>query len=433
MKRICMFISVLILQFPVLVLAQEILTLEDSVKLVTEKSYSIRSADAEVSARQGDLSQSTAWPNPNVELNVNEKLGIQDNSGGNDLSEISISQPIPLGRLSRQQKESNAKLQMAKQNLAYQRLLQEAETARRFHLLQLKTSKLDLAQEQLKFAKDYQKNSSNSNKNKKDNDTLVRYLTPLEQKRLNIILATSEQEVDSVEGEYGEALSGLKTLLQLSVDSSYKTDELRPVQFTETLEDLVNMQKEYHPAIKALQYQQEAANAGISLAWGELFPDPSLTVFRETDSFNEGRQDFYGVTINFQIPIWDFKRGSISKAKHEAEKVKYDLKTIEQELQAKLHQSYLHLERLVKQAEHYKTNVLVPANEVLKLTQAGFDVGEVDVLALVDANNTYFDARKNYLELLYAASLESLEVRLAAGTSLLDNKDFNSNNSVGGK
>jgi cobalt-zinc-cadmium efflux system outer membrane protein len=424
MKRI--FTFVFILQFPVLVFAQEIWTLEDSVKYVMERSYSVSSAGAEVSARQGDLSQAGAWPNPSVELNVNEKLGLQDNSGGNDLTEISINQPIPLGRLSRQKKESKAKLQAAQQNFSYQQLLLETETARRFHSIQLKAAKLDLAQEQLKFSKEYQKNDPNHSKEK-----VVRYLTPLEQKRLNIIFATSDQEVLSAEGEYSEELYGLRTLLQLSPDAPYKTAELNPVQLTETLEDLISKQKERHPAIKAFRYQQEAADAGISLAWGELFPDPSVKVFRETDTFDDGRQAFYGVAINFQIPIWDFKRGSISKAKHEAEKVKYDLKTIEQEFQVRLHQGYLHLARLVKQAEQYKTNVLIPSQEVLELTKSGFDVGEVDLLNFIDANKTYFEARKNYLELLYEASIEFAEVRLAAGISLLDHRDFNS--SIGGK
>jgi outer membrane protein TolC len=91
----------------------------------------------------------------------------------------------------------------------------------------------------------------------------------------------------------------------------------------------------------------------------------------------------------------------------------------------------LHLARLVKQAEQYKTNVLIPSQEVLELTKSGFDVGEVDLLNFIDANKTYFEARKNYLELLYEASIEFAEVRLAAGISLLDHRDFNS--SIGGK
>ena len=353
---------------------------------------------------------------------------MQDHSGGTDLTEVSISQPIPLGRLSRQQKESKAKFQVAQQNFSYQQLLQENETAQRFHLVQLNTARLDLAQEQLEFSKEYQKNDSSNSKEK-----VVRYLSPLDQKRLNIIFAISDQEAVDAEGEYSEALFGLKKLMQLPSDTPYKVAELKLVQLIETLEDLVSMQKERHPAIKAFKFQQEAADAGIALAWGELFPDPSLRVFRETDIFDEGRKNFYGVEINFEIPIWDFKRGSIAKAKHEAEKVKYDLKTIQQEFDVRLHQSYLHLERLVKQAEQYKTNVLIPSEEVLKLTKLGFDVGEIDVLNFIDANKTYFDARKNYIELLYAASIEMAEVRLAAGISLLEPKDTNGSNSTGGK
>ncbi len=424
MKKIWMTILFLIMLFPVAGSAQEIWTLEDSIKQVLDHSYTLRSAGAEVATRQGELSQTGALPNPSVEFDVNKKLGMQDHSGGMDLTEVSVSQPIPLRYFS-QKKESKARFQIAQRNFSYQQLLQETETARRFHLVQLKTAQLDLAKEQLTFAKAYQKGDSNNK--------IVRYLTPLEAKRLNIVIANSDQEVVMAEGEYGDALLSLRTFLQLSADTSFKVVELQAVQFDETLENLIIIQNERHPAIKAFKYQQEAADAGISLAWRELFPDPSLGVYRETDTFDEGRKNFYGVTLSFQIPIWDFKRGSIAKAKHEAEKVKYDLKTIEQEFQVRLHQSHLHLSRLVKQAQQYKAGVLIPSQEVLELTKLGFEVGEVDVLALIDANKTYFDARKAYIELLYQASMESAQIRLAAGISLLDHKDFNSNNSKGGQ
>ncbi len=407
------YLLIFLIQFPAFVFAQEIWTLEDSVKQVLENSYNIRSAEAEVSARKGDLSQTEALPNPSLEFNVNKKLGIQDHSGGTDLTEVSISQPIPLSRFSRQ-RESKAKFQAAQQNFSYQQLLQETETARRFHWVQLKMAQSELAQEQLEFAKKYQKNDPNNK--------IVRYLKPLEQKRLNIVVASSGQEVVSTEGEYSEALLSLRTFLQLTADASYKTVELKPVQLTGALEDLISIQNERHPAIKAFKYQQEAADAGISLAWRDIFPDPSVSVYRETDTFDEGRKSFYGVAINFQIPIWDFKRGSIAKAKHEAEKVKYELKTIEQEFQLRLQQGYMHLIRLIAQVEQYKTNVLVPSKEVFELTKSGFDVGEVDVLTLIDANKTYFDARKGYIELLYEASMTSAELRLVTGVSILEHK-----------
>ena len=46
------------------------------------------------------------------------------------------------------------------------------------------------------------------------------------------------------------------------------------------------------------------------------------------------------------------------------------------------------------------------------------------MLALVDANNVYFDSKKHYLELMYGAWLESSELRLSAGVSLVDNENL---------
>ena len=130
------------------------------------------------------------------------------------------------------------------------------------------------------------------------------------------------------------------------------------------------------------------------------------------------------MAINFELPLWDQKKGSIVKAKAEAEKVKYDLQALKQELGSKVNKNYMHLNLLIEQIEHYKNQVLVPAQEVLDLTIKSFEVGEVDVLALVDANNVYFDSKKHYLELIYGAWLELAELRLSAGVSLVDNENL---------
>ena len=53
------------------------------------------------------------------------------------------------------------------------------------------------------------------------------------------------------------------------------------------------------------------------------------------------------------------------------------------------------------------------------MTRKAYAAGEVEILALIDANNTYFDANERYLELLQEAWMEAAELRLAAGRSLL--------------
>jgi cobalt-zinc-cadmium efflux system outer membrane protein len=400
---------------------QTVYTLESSIKRVLEVSPVIHAAAAEVAARNGDLSQAGAWPNPDVEVSGSNKLGIDDTTGGVDLTQVAVNQPIPLGRLSRQRKQAKAQLKMAEANLHYQQLLQEAEAAKQFHNLQLTTAKFHEAEEQLKFAEHYQKN-----KNNQKNDPLVRYLTPLEQKRLDIISAEANQALANTKGEYAEALSNFKALLQLPHDVPVEAVPLKSAELPESLEVLSELQEKNHPALKMAQYQVEAGHAGIALAKNELFQDPTFKLFGERDYLNDKRANFYGAGVTLQLPLWDRKNGSITKAKAEASKVEYDLQALKQQLKARLEQNRLHVGLLIEQAEHYQADILLPAKEMLELTQKGFLSGEVNVLSLVDANNTYFDATKRYQELLYGAWIELTELHLSSGQSwVVTNNNLN--------
>ncbi len=395
----------------------EVWTLENSVKKAIQVSPVVLAADAEIEARKGALSQAGAWPNPSIGLSGSQKLGIEDRRGGTDLTQFSVSQPIPLGRLSRQSKQAKAEFEASKHERTYEQLTQENVAARNFHTLQLAEVKLKLANEKLKFAQHYQKNAGGK-------DPLVRYLAPLERKRLDIIRETADQEVATAEGEYSEALSNFQTFLRLPIDSSLQTTELNPIDLPASLERLIDVQGASHAAIAASKYEKEAADAAISVARGKRFEDPTITFFREKDSLDGRRQNYSGVMLNVTVPLWNFKNGEVAQAKAEAKKAEYKLETQKQVLQSKLKQTHLHLANLIKQANHYRTKILVPAKEMFDLTKKGFGAGEVNILSLIDASDTYFDARKRYLELLYESYVEAAELRLAAGISILNHNEL---------
>jgi outer membrane protein, heavy metal efflux system len=406
-----------LLILPINAIGDEIWTLDKSVQYALERSPRVSASRAEVSSLEGALTQAGVWPNPELEISGSEKLGIEDGSGGSDFTEASISQPIPFGRLPRQQRETKARLAAGEHNLHYDMLLMEHEVSLRFHMLQLRATEYDLANKRLESAEQYQKND-------KSEDPLVRYLAPLEKKRLDIVKAVASQKVASAEGEYNEALSGLVGLLNLSQTSVFHLTKLQPLKYPRKLEDLLTIQKDNHPAIIAARFRQEAANAGIALAQGEIFEDPILTYFRERDFIGESRQDVDGLTLSVVMPIWDLKKGSIKKARSHAKKAEHDLRAIEQMLEINLRQSHLHLGHLIEQAEHYHTEILVPAKEIFELTNQAFKVGEVNVLSLVDANNVYFESLERYQELLYESAIEAADLRLAAGLSLINKEDL---------
>ena len=125
--------------------------------------------------------------------------------------------------------------------------------------------------------------------------------------------------------------------------------------------------------------------------------------------------------FNIQIPISDRKDTAASKATYKASQQRIELQLLKRELKINLNRSYTHLNHVIEQAVEYKKKVLKPAGKMLELTNKGFSSGELNILSLVDANNTYYKTRLTYLDLLYQARVELAEVKLFAGQLITDN------------
>jgi cobalt-zinc-cadmium efflux system outer membrane protein len=127
-----------------------------------------------------------------------------------------------------------------------------------------------------------------------------------------------------------------------------------------------------------------------------------------------------------------------SKATFKAGQQKIELQLMKRELKINLNRSYMHLNHVIEQAVEYKKKVLKPAGKMLELTDKGFTSGELNILSVVDANKTYFEAQLTYIDLLYQARVELSEVKLYAGQLITDTQvkstaSLNNNLSMGGQ
>jgi len=368
-------------------------------------------AQAAVNARQGALEQAGAWPNPQIELRADDKIGKDEGSGGTDFTQFAISQPLPLsGRLGHQQAVAGAALEAARADRRYQQVRLETQVAQRYHRLQLAAERLRLAEQRLRIADDMQ--------NVGRRRAQAGELSDLERLRLDLIREAAQQSLDKAEGAYNEALSRFKAYLGLPEGTTPKLASLEPFGPIPRLEQLKTGLAD-HPALLAAGQRVEAARSGVNLARAERLPDPSLRLFRERDFLNGRRQEVTGIGIGITVPLWDRNSGRIGEARAQVIEVRSELQALERDLASRLQQSYLHLNHLVQQGEHYRTRVFQPAQRVFDLTRKAYASGEVEILSLIDANNTYFDARERYLELLQEAWLEAAELRLAAGRALV--------------
>jgi len=392
-------------------------TLESSVRQAVSTSPELKKSVAEVGARQADIKLSNLWPDPEIGFQVDNKMGKDDGAGGYDLTDVTVTQAIPLSRIKYQKEAAEANLKAARYLRTYQSLQVQNRVAQVFHKLQFASAKSQLAEQRLKFAE-----TLNEQGKKNSDGVVVRYLTPLEKMRLNIIREEARQATANAEGKHQEALSEFVKLLGIEISVISSVAGLQPVLAVPDIEQLTVMQSQ-HAQLSSQQQKVLAANHNIDVARSSQMIDPSIGLSWQRDTLTIGRSNIYAIMFNIQIPLSDRKNTAESKATYKASQQKIELQLMKRELRINLNRSYMHMNHVIEQAAEYKEKVLKPSSKMLELTNRGFASGELNVLSLVDANNTYFDSRLTYLDLLYQARAELADVKLYAGQLIVDIPD----------
>lgn len=388
-------------------------SLTSSIEKAYAESPEIKMVLLDLESRKQEMQAAGLWPNPSVEIRVDNKLGKDDGSGGYDLTDITFSQPIPIARLQHQHALAKSMAKIAEYDISHEQLMLEHKIAKAFHDLQFAHAEYELARTRLTVA-DTIFNKSQKNKQ----GIIVRYLTPLEKMRLDIVREEARQAETSAEGAYAEALTRFAQLLNIDAGSVTDMDSLTHVKVEWSLEELLQQQSQ-HIRLVTQQEKLVAARDEIELVKSSLLDDPEISLSRSRDSFTQGREDVYAVMFNIQIPLWSSDSKELSRAKYNAGQQNIQLQKDKRELEIQLKQSYTHLNHLIEQAQHHKNKVLLPSSKMLELTSRGFISGELNMLTLLDAHNTYFTAQLRYYELLVQAWHELADMRLAAGIVLV--------------
>lgn len=392
---------------------QETWTLVDAVRRAVAVAPELQQADAELSAQQAAMRQQMAWPNPELELRADDKIGKESGTGGRDFTQLALSQPLPVFSSKRQRTREAADAEWRAAQFARQEqmLTVEAATAQIFHDLQRAQAQWQLAQQVLERADALQQAAQRRKQ--------AGELSRLEKLRLDILREQAQQAVDREEGELGEVYARFRTRLQLPAQPVPVLEALAPVSPPPPLEELQARLLD-HALLQNATLRTKAAYSNVAVARAERIPEPVLRLFHERD-FLDGRvQNVTGVGVGISVPLWDRNRAGIKAAQARVSAASIEAAARETTLRAELEQRHIHLRHLLQQASHFQQRVLQPAREVLELTRKGYTAGEAEILALVDAHDTYFDAQSRYFDLLHDAGVEAAQLRSAAGRSLLD-------------
>lgn len=383
-------------------------TLQSTVSRLQEVSPELRAAKAKVQSHQSQTKQASSWDNPTVEVEGNDAMGIDDGKGGYDVTRLAITQPLGISQRKSRRDVANQELQSSQEALRYQQLQLQHQAATAFYDLQLADSRYRLAEERLQLADE----TLNPKK-----DGLVRYLAPAEKIRLGILREEVQQDYLNTKREYESAAAYFQSLLNLPSENVVlliPMEEISETKVVKISDDTLSQ----HPALRASQYERDAAQKRISLAKAERFNAPELTLYQERDVLAGERENITGVGISMQIPVWNAGGNSIQAAHADYERSDAEHLALQRDMEISLRQQRQKLAQLTESEKRFHAGLLEPAKKLLDMTRRSFAVGDADVLALVDAHASYFEAHSHHLQLLHDVGMAHADLSLAAGIPL---------------
>ncbi len=380
------------------------LSLKKAVARALAYNPAVKAAFLEIEARHGEEAQSAVMPNPEFFTGIENFAGSKDKAGFNVAeTTLSLSQTIELGdkRLRRLQ-AAHLDASLAGWDYETVRVQVAAATARAFVDVITAQERIRVLSESVGIAE----------KTKASVDARVKggKASPIELDKVIVAAARAKALVTSEKAR----LQAVKRRLAVywgseKIDFGNAKGRFTDRQTAPALGKLKSL-IDNNPALARWSDEVGRRVAQLDVEVGKSIPDlkigGGLRHFAENDSVAA----VASVTIPLQI--FDRNTGAIAAAGQRIAKAERDRDAARNELTGALVEALGDLDVAVSQIKAIQTEVMPPAQSAFERTKIGYDEGKFDVLNVLDAQRSVFEAR---LDLLNArAEYEKARVKLEA-------------------
>ena len=176
-------------------------------------------------------------------------------------------------------------------------------------------------------------------------------------------------------------------------------DELKPRDFPYSLTQLNETAVANYPDLKAQRRKIEGAQYAIQLAKKEFYPDFSVGF---TYVNRPAMPEMYGISVGIKLPVFyaQKQRPALTEATASFEAEKRSLENTTTLLMFKIRDKYLAQTTAKRLMSLYSTTIVPQSSLSLESAIAGYEVGKVDFLTLVDNLVTLLNYELSYYEQL---------------------------------
>ncbi|MCS4201554.1 MULTISPECIES: TolC family protein [Salinibacter] len=360
--------------------------LREALRLFRKNNLSLRRAQSEARALEGEARQARAYPNPTLQA-THEPLW--RSSERQSETYLNISQQIEWSGRS-------AQIRAARERAAAARAQAAADSARLALQVTEAYVKAAIAETRLqrlrRVTRVFRQADSSMARRRREGDA-----SGYAARRIRLERARYEQRLAAARLEVRNAREQLALLVLPEGTPSVAAKTLpskRPpaISVQEALQAALQQRPELRRWQSAVEAQQAARRAARREAW----PDPSVTAGykRQSDGF-EGA--FLGVGI--PLPFFDRNQGAAEAEAERLDAAQTQQTLARREIRNEVRRAHAAYTSARRQAELLGDDLLRGTGDLLRIAQTSYGEGEMSLVELLDAADAYRDARLRSVDL----------------------------------
>ncbi len=247
----------------------------------------------------------------------------------------------------------------------------------------------------------------------------------LDQIKAEIQLAEAQSNMEEAHRQFQNARYALFNVIGLD-----PADQRYQIQFPDTLvyfqagisQEQAMGRLESQPELRGAARMLDAARLGVRQTRSRLLPDIRLDYYPQ--DYGGGFKS-YGFQVGLKIPLWFMlnHRGEMQMARARQQSQVWEQKGIYLDLKKQVEQAWHSYEISERALRRYHETVRERAEELLRLTREGYQMGELDLLTLLDTQRTYLSSQKRYYDTLHDYYFYLIDLERFLGEDLVFNPD----------
>jgi len=394
-------------------------TLEDYIRIALENNPDLKTYKLQVDAMQKRIKQASTPSDPMLMLGiVNLPTNLSFTTDMMTMKEIGISQMLMYPeKYSLMGKMAEKDYEIAREIYESKRLELIANVKMLYFEIYYMTRAIDITKRSIDLLRDFVKITS------------TRFATGqgIQQDVLKaqVELSKMTDELIRMEAERKNMIARFNALLyRKPTDSVYVPDEIKPVKFEISYDELERIAFENNPMIIAMKNMVEKDRVMNQLARKDLIPDFEIKFSygqrSAIDQFGMKALDMLSFSIGMNLPVffWRKQNLKIQETAITVSQSEAKLSAMKNEISKMIQEALNEIEKNIGLMDLYKNGLIPQATQNLNIGLVGYQVGKIDFMTLVDNFMSLYNYQIQYEKVFADYHSKLAELEMITGTRL---------------